>query len=159
MDWKEIANFGVVFLVLAAFAVAVWRVCVWVGVWLRSKLDPIAEAHLSLIRTLQEHAPKQTTAMEAQAHALEEIERSHREQNAMLLKINSNSEEAVRVEGECVKNIIAVSNELQKQTVELQAQTRQSVAQTDSLDMHRKELEKLLATKLPANNKSGEVKT
>lgn len=137
MDWKEVANFGVVFLCLAAFALAVWRVISWIGAWLKEKFDPIAEAHLTLIQTLREHTPKQTAAMEQQARTLEEIERSHREQNVMLLKLNSNQETAVKVESRCVEQIVAVNAELQKQTAEIKAQG-------DSLELHRKKLEELL---------------
>lgn len=148
VDWKEIANFGVVFLCLAGLAWAVWIIIRAVGGWASAKLTPIADAHLRLITTMQEQVPQQTRALEqhtlelaAQNAMLKQLVTTNHEQHLQLLKISADQELAVHTEKQCVDSIKEARAELEKQTAELRVHTAQADRDSQALAALREALE------------------
>ena len=94
MEWKELVNYGLPTVLLAAFLWGTWKTTIWAR---ENVVKPILAAHLSLIETLQTSLPEHDRQLKTVAAAaasvavkngeqLDKIQRTLESQTGILAK-------------------------------------------------------------------------
>lgn len=82
VDIEVFFNYGVPTGILLFLLFALWRVTLWVKA---EVVQPTVAAHLTLIRTIQEHLPKQTNAIEDQSVEMSKQTKEIKTQTGLLI--------------------------------------------------------------------------
>jgi hypothetical protein len=75
MDWAQVVNYGLPMTLLAVLVLGLWKVLAWART---AVVEPVVQAHMSLLATMKEHVALQTVKLEEVSRLAAEVATANR---------------------------------------------------------------------------------